>query len=297
MDFEFDQVFHIVDSTIVQAQIQKESYGFGTFTATRVAEIQSKTKPEEWWWVPGEYNLADITTRVTSPCELDLDSTWQKGPSFLGKPVEEWPIMQNCHIEDNELPDTCQIIKITHTVKSESCVGKNTTFNDVNIDNFRSFIQLLRVTCIIMRICKNKGFCQNALKVSPEELQNAEKEWIRYVQTEIRTDWRTAYRRLGVQLSKDGIIVVGSRMVEWLKSTWNQTEFVLLPPKSKYTELYMRSVHNMNHAGVEYVLAKIRSKYWIPGARRFLKLVARQCVVCRKKKKAIHSQIMGSLPE
>jgi hypothetical protein len=46
MDFEFDQVFHIVDSTIVQAQIQKESYGFGTFTATRVAEIQSKTKPE-----------------------------------------------------------------------------------------------------------------------------------------------------------------------------------------------------------------------------------------------------------
>jgi hypothetical protein len=64
MDFEFDQVFHIVDSTIVQAQIQKESYGFGTFTATRVAEIQSKTKPEEWWWVPqlpGEYNPADIT--------------------------------------------------------------------------------------------------------------------------------------------------------------------------------------------------------------------------------------------
>ena len=148
-----------------------------------------------------------------------------------------------------------------------------------------------------MRICKNNSFCQNALKVSPEELQNAEKEWIRYVQTEIRTDWRTAYRRLGVQLSKDGIIVVGSRMVEWLKLTWNQTEFVLLPPKSKYTELYMRSVHNMNHAGVEYVLAKIRSKYWIPGARRFLKLVARQCVVCRKKKKAIHSQIMGSLPE
>ena len=179
--------------------------------------------------------------------------------------------MQNCHIEDNELPDTCLIIKITHTVKSESCVGKNTTFNDVNIDNFRSIIKLLRVTCIIMRICKNKSFCQNALKVSPEELQNAEKEWIRYVQTEIRTDWRTAYRRLGIQLSKDGIIVVGSRMVEWLKSTWNRTEFGLLPPKSKYTELYMRSVHNMNHDGVEYVLAKIRSKYWIPGARRFLK--------------------------
>jgi hypothetical protein len=110
----------------------------------------------------------------------------QRGPSFVGKMVEELLIMQNCPIEDNELPDTCQIIKIAHTVKSESCVSESTTFNDVNLDNFRSIVKLLRVTCIIMRICKNKCFCQNASKVSAKEFQNAEKEWIRYVQTEIR---------------------------------------------------------------------------------------------------------------
>ena len=86
---------------------------------------------------------------------------------------------------DNELPDTCQVIKIAHTVKSESCVSENTTFNDVNLDSFRSIVKLLRVSCIIIRICKNKLFCQNASKVSAEEFQNAEKEWIRYVQTEI----------------------------------------------------------------------------------------------------------------
>ena len=59
----------------------------------------------------------------------------------------------------------------------------------------------------------------------------------------------------------------------------------------------MRSVHDMNHAGVEYVLAKIRSNRWIPGARRFLKLVARQCAICPKRKKAVQSQIMGSITE
>jgi hypothetical protein len=31
----------------------------------------------------------------------------------------------------------------------------------------------------------------------------------------------------------------------------------------------IRSVHDMNHAEVEYVLAKIRSKYWIPGSAGF----------------------------
>ena len=49
LDFDFDFVIHIVDSAIVRAQIQKESYGFGTFVATRVAEIQSMTDPNEWW--------------------------------------------------------------------------------------------------------------------------------------------------------------------------------------------------------------------------------------------------------
>ena len=83
---------------------------------------------------------------------------------------------------------------------------------------------------------------------------------------------------------------VGFRMVELLRSTWNQTEFVLLPPKAKYTRLCMRSVHDMNN-----LLAKIRSNRWIPGARRFLKLVARQCAICLKRKKAVQSQIMGSI--
>lgn len=47
MSYSFARVFHVTDSAIVRAQIQKESYGFGTFTATRVAEIQSKTDSNE----------------------------------------------------------------------------------------------------------------------------------------------------------------------------------------------------------------------------------------------------------
>lgn len=49
MSFRFSKIVHIIDSMIVRAQIQRESYGFGTFVATRVAEIQSITDPTEWW--------------------------------------------------------------------------------------------------------------------------------------------------------------------------------------------------------------------------------------------------------
>ena len=65
MDTKFSAIFHITDSTIVRWQIQKESHGFKTFVATRIGEIQSKTDPEEWWWVGSEFNPAYLTAYFT----------------------------------------------------------------------------------------------------------------------------------------------------------------------------------------------------------------------------------------
>ncbi|KAK3737988.1 hypothetical protein QZH41_001003 [Actinostola sp. cb2023] len=39
---------------IVQAMVQKESYGFNTFAGTRVGEIQEGTDRNDWYWVQGE---------------------------------------------------------------------------------------------------------------------------------------------------------------------------------------------------------------------------------------------------
>ncbi|XP_037773228.1 uncharacterized protein LOC119568898 [Penaeus monodon] len=49
--WKFEAIYHIVDSSIIRSQIQKESHGFNTFVAVRIAEIQIKTDPKEWWWV------------------------------------------------------------------------------------------------------------------------------------------------------------------------------------------------------------------------------------------------------
>ena len=49
MRYQFSKVIHITDSEIVRAQIHKESHRFDTFVGKRVAEIQSKTEPIEWY--------------------------------------------------------------------------------------------------------------------------------------------------------------------------------------------------------------------------------------------------------
>ena len=42
--YSFEKVYHIVDSEIVTAMISKESYGFNTFSANCIGEIQQKTR-------------------------------------------------------------------------------------------------------------------------------------------------------------------------------------------------------------------------------------------------------------
>ncbi|KAG1961312.1 hypothetical protein F2P79_005478 [Pimephales promelas] len=66
--------FHLVDSQTVLGAIQRDSYGFQTFLANRIGEIQKTGATEDWWWIPGKLNITDIITRGASSKDLDEDS-------------------------------------------------------------------------------------------------------------------------------------------------------------------------------------------------------------------------------
>lgn len=88
---QVDRWIHLLDSQTVLGAIQRDSYGYQTFFANRVGEIQKSTSVEDWRWIPGEQNVADLTTRGATPEDLKENSVWQNGPEFLKRPVEEWP--------------------------------------------------------------------------------------------------------------------------------------------------------------------------------------------------------------
>ena len=113
---KFGKVFHVVDSQIVKAMINKDSYGFNTFVATRVGEIQATTESHEWYWVESKLNIADIITRGAKLHELSRNSTWQQGPEFLTLPVEEWPLRNDITLSE-ALPETVGYVA---SVTSES---------------------------------------------------------------------------------------------------------------------------------------------------------------------------------
>ena len=74
MSYTFKDIIYIVDSIIVKSQIQRESYGFGTFVATRVAEMQQKSEASQRWWINDRNNPADMVTRLNKPEDLGIGS-------------------------------------------------------------------------------------------------------------------------------------------------------------------------------------------------------------------------------
>ncbi|KAI3354310.1 hypothetical protein L3Q82_018497 [Scortum barcoo] len=88
---EIGKWLHLLDSQTVLGAIQRDSYGYQTFFANRVGEIQKSTSVDDWWWISGDLNVADIITRGATPADLQENSVWQNGPEFLKQPVKEWP--------------------------------------------------------------------------------------------------------------------------------------------------------------------------------------------------------------
>lgn len=289
MEWNFSSVIHILDSSIVRTQIQKESYGFGTFVATKIAEIQTKTDPNEWWWAPSNCNPADMTTRACHPNELGLNSVWQRGPQHLLQPIENWPVNQSC---EKELPDKIATIM--------SCDAKThtdmTNLEMIDLCRFSSYNKLIRTVARILSAFKERSLKGVFKEPGGKLVKEAETLLIKVVQRSICDDWKIRYQRLGPEMNENGVILVGQRIANWLKDNWKQDRFVLLPTNHKFTKLYIQHIHNMDHAGIEVTLAKLQSKFWVPSARKLIKSVKEKCVMCRKLDRRVGSQAMGQLP-
>ena len=80
--YRFESCYHIVDSEIVRAMIQKESYGFNSFVATRIGEIQNATDSSKL-----------VLGRRHSQCSRFADARKETKRGRDWQPMAEWPII------------------------------------------------------------------------------------------------------------------------------------------------------------------------------------------------------------
>lgn len=286
MDWSFDPITHLTDSEIVRAQIQKDSFRFNTFVANRVAEIQAKSSPSEWFWVNSKWNISDLCTRECTPSALGESSVWQRGPDFLARPKEEWPISKSCSVgvTDEVYAKGDNLLAIANN----PCI---------DINRFSDYEKLINVTARVLNVVSKRSIAKLCQEPEADDLHSAEIFWIKTVQREISKDWEVRYQRLGPKMNEEGIITVGDRVNKWLKTNWNRDEYILLPPNHPFTKLLILYYHNRDHSGVESTLVRLQGKFWVPGVRRLIKSVKSRCVTCRRIDKICETQRMSVLPE
>ena len=273
--------------------IQKESYGFNTFAATRIGEIQKSSHPEEWYWVEGKTNVADILTRGTKLNNLGPTSKWQNGPKFLDLPVDFWPIRNECLTM--ELPEKGKMI-LTIVKNNEDII---------DISRFSNYYRLIRTTARILSL-RNKTqnySLQNIGKgITPHSFETAEMYWVLEAQRSVSSELKAAlggkgvYKRLSLKKREDGVYVVGKRIEIWNEMSYNKLDIPILPKEHRFSWLYTEMVHRSGHLGINTEVSKIQTRFWIVSAGRIVKSIKSKCVTCRKRDKQLASQIMSPLP-
>ena len=233
-------------------------------------------------------NAADYATRPQHPLNIGSGSVWSSGPKYLTFPIDQWAIDQPCI---KELPDRNRV-----SIQCNFHIKQNAT-PMMDIGKFSCYKKMIKTTAIILSISRRRTFRGILHALTSDNLKEAERYWVKMVQSEFREDWIQRFRRLGPSKDENGIIVVGERISNWLKDNWNQNKFILLSPNHQFTRLYITHLHNVDHGSVDLTLAKLQSKFWVPRARKVIKSVKEKCVICRRIDKVVIEQQMGQLPE
>ena len=272
--------------------LQKVSYGFQTFSAVRIGEIQQSTQISDWYWIDSKHNIADWVSRGKSPQDLQHIGEWQNGPQFLKEIESKWPIKQDVKLV--ELPELIRVHLEVVTAKLE------TLANRMNIERFLSYMKLICTTARVLSFYQRKpmlSFRNALLSPTSKDLEHAATFWILDAQGQFTEKMiQEKFCKLSPRLREDGIFVVGTRVEKWLNETYNENGLVLLPVDHRLSKLYSMFIHNICHSGVATTVSKIRRRYWIVNLTKLVKSIVNKCVLCRSKRKMHVEQLMSPLP-
>ena len=143
--------------------------------------------------------------------------------------------------------------------------------------------------------------------ISCTEMKNAEVCILRYVQSENfgkelqdlkhngKVRKSSTLLKLTPVLDGNGLIVIGGRLSE--ASISQKSKFsVILPSGHKVSRMITYDYHDYAHLGTEWVLLKLRTRYWIIRARAMIKRIKHECVTCKRLYGGPVTQRMADLP-
>ena len=305
------------DSLITLWRIRNGPSGYKIWVANRVAEICKRSKAEEWYFVPGMLNPADLASRSATVSELMSNDLWWEGPAFLKKPEDDWPghkaLNRQEAFEQNELdkdlvnlerkPEvTAAVYAIVQASAAAFRIKESLREIFVNTSSWHSVI---RKTAIIMRFLVH---CMPSLKkkvklldvfdgnrksieVTVAEIRAATKLWLIYAQ---RDAWAEELKMAGekkIVLRKDselakfdayidenGLVRTHTRLELSELLPQETTTPILMPKRNEIVEKFVLCLHSDHgHVKASHMLYVLRRQFRVVGGKREVSRILRLC--------------------
>ena len=302
-DYEFEKILFWTDSTLNLQCINNEDKRFKTFVANRLSEIREHSDANQWKFVPGKLNPADVATREEYTQEANND-VWFNGPTFLRCSETEWPARTLTPLDKEFI----ELTKVNHTHTSIPQPKKGSI---IEFDRFSSWRRIVRIVAWIFVFyynCKLKHrsiHLTRDLTISEEEA--GELKVIKILQCEYFSNEINLLRngallkghlsKLDFFLDKEGIIRVGGRLKHG-NFPYASKHQIVLPAKHPAVGLLGSQYHNRHHhVGKEHLLSLLRQRYWVIGGRVMCKQIIKKCIVCQKMNAKPSCTKMANLPE
>ena len=315
-----DDTFFWTDSEVCLHWINLPAKAFKAFVAHRIGEIQTYTEPRQWLHVPTAENPADIGTRPVTAEELAERSLWWEGPSFLKKPITEWPKSKVVRtIETKELKQTIFLMNAPYKrakIADELEKLHPKYFSVGKIVN--GLNKCLKKWAYVLRFA---NLFQHGRKKMPkhlekEEIEAARRFLIKQSQLEFYSPEIGLMSKEGKTLAQNphagseitkfspmmdefNVMRSNSRLAKFAHYGFDKTHPIILHRKADITRLIVEDSHinNEHPVGISMMKAQIQNLYAIVGLGTLCKQIQSGCKFCRATKGKVLFQKMAPLPE
>jgi len=297
---KINQIHCWSDSKTVLAWLASHPSKWKTFVGHRTAYILDTLPDVKWRHVPTKLNPADYASRGMKSSDLLNNSMWFYGPKFLKMSLNEWP---NSDTSD----DTAEELRVPYQVALFS-----TKSNDViemlneRVSQFSRMCRVYAYACRAIKYFRYRFKFPFTLEV--QEIKSAENAVFKYYQAIEYADVISCIenkvpisnkrlKQLTPFLDEDGVLRVGGRLSK-AELPYDSQHQIILNKNCPISIKIVRECHLKNlHAGVSLLIATLRQRYWIIGARELAKQVYYNCIVCHRYKNKVNEQLMGDLPK
>ncbi|XP_062716458.1 uncharacterized protein LOC134291958 [Aedes albopictus] len=309
LSFKVKQRFFWTDSKDVLCWLNSDHRRYSQFVAFRVSEVLEASDIREWNWVPTKQNVADEGTKWRQRPDLSASSRWFRGPEFLWKVTENWPISKD------------RIGNTTEELRPHLLLHTTVTECAVDIDRFSNWRRLLRCTAYVLRYIRNLRLSVQKLDVTSgplnrQELSDAENYLYRAAQlaafpdeiailsrnrnsekTDKHLPRSSPLFRQCVFLDEVQVIRIQGRTQACSVISRDAVQPIFLPRNHSITKLILLDFHNrFNHQNHQTTINEVRQHYRIPKLKAAYKSIRKECQECQNYHATPQPPFMSDLP-